>query len=74
MRLPLTGGFQCGVLRYEISQAPSLVYTCHCTDCQRHTSKRIFERLRDEHGGRQLVGDGTRTAPGESQLHSDLRP
>jgi hypothetical protein len=37
MRLPLTGGCQCGALRYEISQAPSLVYTCHCTDCQRLT-------------------------------------
>jgi hypothetical protein len=37
MRLPLTGGCQCGALRYEITQAPSLVYTCHCTECQRQT-------------------------------------
>jgi hypothetical protein len=38
MRLPLTGGCQCGALRYEISEAPLATYTCHCTDCQRLTS------------------------------------
>src|SRR5271166_5505593 len=38
MRLPQTGGCQCGKLRYEITEAPWLVYTCHCADCQRMTS------------------------------------
>jgi hypothetical protein len=38
VQLPLTGGCQCSKLRYEISEAPKLVYTCHCTDCQRMTS------------------------------------
>jgi Glutathione-dependent formaldehyde-activating enzyme len=38
MQLPQTGGCQCGKFRYEISEAPQLVYTCHCTDCQRLTS------------------------------------
>ena len=38
MKLPQTGGCQCGKIRYEISEAPQLVYTCHCTDCQRLTS------------------------------------
>ena len=38
MQLPQTGGCQCGKLRYEITEAPRLVYTCHCTDCQRMTS------------------------------------
>lgn len=38
MKLPQTGGCQCGHIRYEITEAPSLVYTCHCTDCQRLTS------------------------------------
>lgn len=33
--LPLTGGCQCGALRYEIAEAPAATYTCHCTDCQR---------------------------------------
>jgi hypothetical protein len=31
------GGCQCGAVRYETTGAPRLVYTCHCTDCQRIT-------------------------------------
>ena len=38
MKLPQTGGCQCGALRYEILQAPLLTYTCHCTACQHVTS------------------------------------
>ncbi len=34
----LTGGCQCGRLRYEITAEPQSVYTCHCLDCQRLTS------------------------------------
>lgn len=33
--LPLLGGCQCGALRYEVRQAPLMVYNCHCTNCQR---------------------------------------
>jgi hypothetical protein len=38
MKLPLTGGCQCGALRYEITEAPLMTYTCHCTACQHITS------------------------------------
>jgi hypothetical protein len=38
MKFPQSGGCQCGGLRYEITEAPQMVYTCHCTDCQRLTS------------------------------------
>ena len=38
MKLPLTGGCLCGKIRYEITEAPQLTYTCHCTDCQHLTS------------------------------------
>jgi hypothetical protein len=38
MNLPQTGGCLCGKIRYEITEAPQLVYTCHCVDCQRLTS------------------------------------
>jgi len=38
MKLPQAGGCQCGKIRYEITEAPQLVYTCHCKDCQRLTS------------------------------------
>ena len=38
MELPQTGGCQCRNIRVEITEAPQLIYTCHCTDCQRLTS------------------------------------
>jgi len=37
MKLPQTGGCQCGKIRYTITEEPSLVYTCHCTVCQQLT-------------------------------------
>jgi hypothetical protein len=38
MKLPQTGGCLCGKIRFEITEEPQLVYTCHCVDCQRFTS------------------------------------
>ncbi len=38
MKLPQTGGCQCGAIRYEITEEPQQVYACHCRDCQRLTS------------------------------------
>jgi len=33
----LTGGCQCGALRYAVSAAPLEVYVCHCTECRRQS-------------------------------------
>ena len=38
MKLPLTGGCQCGQLRYEVRAEPLSVYLCHCTECQRQSA------------------------------------
>ena len=35
--MPLTGGCACGALRYRVATFPSLLYACHCTDCQRQS-------------------------------------
>lgn len=35
--LPLSGGCQCGALRYQLAAAPITLYACHCTNCQKQT-------------------------------------
>lgn len=35
VKLPLEGGCACGAMRYEVRAAPVMVYSCHCTNCQR---------------------------------------
>ncbi|MEM5474567.1 GFA family protein [Hoeflea sp. AS60] len=44
--LPLTGGCQCGRVRYRLLAQPLVFYLCHCTECQRHTSSAFGESLR----------------------------
>ena len=37
MAAELTGGCQCGGIRYEVTGAPQQLVVCHCTDCQRQS-------------------------------------
>ncbi len=34
----MTGGCQCGAVRYTLDDAPEAVFVCHCTDCRKQTS------------------------------------
>ena len=34
----LEGGCQCGSIRYRINASPNILYTCHCSDCQKQSS------------------------------------
>ncbi len=34
----LTGGCQCGSIRYEITGEPLAVYVCHCRECQKQSA------------------------------------
>ncbi|GAA0729229.1 GFA family protein [Sphingomonas japonica] len=34
----LTGGCQCGAVRYRISGARLVVYACHCRECQKQSA------------------------------------
>ena len=56
MRLPLTGGCQCGKIRYAITGEPQLVYACHCTECQRATSSAFSMGLVLTEGAFRLSG------------------
>lgn len=38
MTLPLTGGCQCGGIRYALRDAPEAVYVCHCTECRKQSA------------------------------------
>ena len=35
--LPLSGGCECGKLRYRVTAKPVTYYACHCTVCQRQS-------------------------------------
>jgi len=37
-RKPLTGGCQCGAVRYSISSEPLALYVCHCRECQKQSA------------------------------------
>lgn len=56
MKLPQTGGCQCGKLRYEITAEPLSVYTCHCLDCQRLTSSAFSLGVIVPETGFRLIG------------------
>jgi hypothetical protein len=34
----LTGGCQCGAVRYEVSAEPLQVYVCHCRECRKQSA------------------------------------
>lgn len=34
----ISGGCQCGAVRFEVSAPPFVAYTCHCRECQRLSS------------------------------------
>ncbi len=38
LKLPLTGGCQCGQIRYQVTDQPLTLYLCHCLDCQKQSS------------------------------------
>lgn len=56
MKLPQTGGCQCGKCRYEITAAPIMVYTCHCTACQHVTGSAFSMALLVETAAFKLTG------------------
>ena len=34
---PLTGGCQCGAVRYRIDAEPVALYACHCSECRKQS-------------------------------------
>lgn len=60
--MPISGGCQCGEVRYELSGPPDRVTVCHCRDCQKSAGAPMVawacmprERFRITRGAPQVV-------------------
>ncbi|MEO0393022.1 MAG: GFA family protein [Pseudomonadota bacterium] len=55
--LPLTGGCQCGAVRYRITAPPLTLYACHCTECQKQSASAFGLSLRVPKEAVELTGE-----------------
>lgn len=44
-KYPITGGCQCGSMRYELNGPPVVFYICHCLECQKQSSSAFGQSL-----------------------------
>jgi hypothetical protein len=60
----LTGGCQCGAVRYEIAGAPLATYVCHCRECRKQSASAfgisVIVRTGDVHLRQGTVKSWTR--------------
>jgi hypothetical protein len=52
----LTGGCQCGDVRYEFSGEPIALYICHCLECRRQSASAFGMSLRLKRAGFRVTG------------------
>jgi hypothetical protein len=55
MEFPLTGGCNCGGVRFEVAAAPESASWCHCTRCQRRTGTSASVQARLAPGSLRIV-------------------
>jgi hypothetical protein len=56
-KLPLSGGCQCGQLRYRVTKLPITLYCCHCTECQGQSASAFGMSLRVVAGSVEFEGN-----------------
>lgn len=64
-QLPLTGGCQCGKVRYALTEMPVRLVACHCRQCQRQSGSAFGMSMLVNEGSLKLTGETrrfTRTA------------
>jgi hypothetical protein len=70
--LPLTGGCSCGLIRYEITTFPLLLYTCNCTDWQRISGSAFALNMPVESEGLRIVKGEPKGWPHVSPSGADV--
>lgn len=63
MSEPITGGCNCGAVRFEVTEPFQSAVYCHCTRCQRRTGAAASANAR-------VAQDGFRVVAGEDRLRS----
>jgi hypothetical protein len=58
---PLTGGCQCGAVRYAITAQPLWLFACHCRECQKQSASAFGISLVVRHAAVTLTRGETRT-------------
>jgi hypothetical protein len=52
---PLTGGCNCGAVRFEVTEAPRMASYCHCKVCQRRTGSAVAANAHPVPGSFRIV-------------------
>ena len=68
---PLTGGCQCGAVRFTLGSTPVGLYICHCTECQKQSSSGFGESCRVNSADVEMTGkvaEWSRTAASGSTV------
>lgn len=53
-----TGGCLCGAVRYDCAEAPLMMGTCHCRDCQRNSGSAFATLMVFRKDTVRIAGDG----------------
>ncbi len=59
---PIKGGCQCGKIRYTLKAPPSMLYCCHCTQCQKQSSSAFGQSMRIRLVDIEVAGEMARCA------------
>lgn len=58
MAVYATGGCLCGAVRYDCAEAPLMMGTCHCRDCQRNSGSAFATLMIFRNDTVSITGDG----------------
>ena len=53
----LTGGCQCGKIRYKVTSSPLTCYCCHCTECQAQSASAFGVSVRVDNQAIKISGN-----------------